>query len=940
MAWADDSPSPPKQARLTACHNGSLGAILFSELNTRDPATIPGDALGTTTHGAHLTKRDVRRVFFISWLGGHMKKKINKGKPLNELVKGSLDYTMSTIRRAFYRQFPDSNWETLWVREVFADHLIVSTDSLPEDEFYYVAFTMGEGGGVVFPPRDQWLLVELTYQIKPRDIAEAQKKRSLSDSRPRLVETIVGSMKFLEQEQEQNSEGPWRITAVGTSANVINGNNRLYPAAVLSAAVEDAREVLSQSLGQGRLILSGEADHPNDKGNKKPLLTETIINWDKIEFDGSVVKLEGWLFGSSKGKDVRAQMKGGLRPDVSQRAYGESQIVSIDGRSVEQVSWLVITGYDLVTDGSDPVAAVTYFESKQENSAMNLKDEILKLLKENPQLFSEAIASQVALATGPELDKLYEQVKTQLGLGTGADLGKALAEAVQAKKKLDQMEQEQAIAKAIEEATKDLPYGEKLNKAFVEAVKAAGATSPEAVAALVKSKRLEYDAIASAGRVSGMGYDVKVTGPVFEAQTGVPEFAEASYRFTNELANRGLSHGRDLRKLDTPNGRFARQYLESFDKAYRSQLMAEARQLKEWQEAESTSDLNLPYSLSRAIIAEAVPELVALSVFDFGLVEGSPTRIYFESYAPETGAVVTITSEDTTAALNGWVSLAHKRLVPGTVTITNAAASVTYVENADYVLDYANGRYYALATITNGQALKANYQYNSVREGESAAIQRGKGTLSYQDVTLVADRLATEITDEAIAFSRSQLGWDAQTKTISMLIREIREMIDAGIFRLGIASAIISGNNGGTWATSDPITQLVEKIGVALTAVEKDNYMPAGIVLSLTNADRLGNWDGFKRDGFPNAVMDSAGYIGSIKGKPVFRSNQMPDSIVLVGHRELVQQRVLSSRPMTLKGPFPSYSSNKLVAAEQWYVEEYNTTVSLIPSKGGYVKVS
>lgn len=867
-------------------------------------------------------------------------KRIEKGKPLNELTKGSLDYTMYTIRQAFYRQFRDTELETLWVREIFADHIIVDSTSLPEDEFYYVTLAMGEGNSLVFSPRDQWVLVQLTYQVKPRGIAEAQKKRTLSTSRPRLVETIVGSMKFLEQEQEQNSEGPWRITAIGTSADVVNGNNRIYPAAVLGAAVEDAQESLSQSLGQGRLILSGEADHPNDKGNKKPLLTETIINWDKIEFNGSVVTLEGWLFGSSKGKDVRAQMKGGLRPDVSQRAYGESEIVTIDGRSVERVSWLVITGYDLVTDGSDPVAAVTYLESKQENSAMNLKDEILKLLKENPQLFNEAIAKQVAEATGPELDKLFEQLKSQLGLGAGADLGKALAEAVQAKNKLDQLERQQAVAKAIEEATKDLPYGQKLNAAFVEAVKAAGVNSPEAVVALVKSKRAEYDAIAAAGRVSGMGYDVKVTGPVFEAETGVPEFAEASHQFRTELVNRGLSHGLNLSKLATPNARFATQYLEAFDKAYRSQLMEESRKLKEWQEAASTSDLNLPYSLSRTIIAEAVPELVALSIFDFGLVEGSPTKIYFESYASETGAIVTITSEDTTAVLNGWVSLAHKRLIGGTVTITNAAASVTYVENADYVLDYANGRYYALATITNGQALKANYQYNAVREGEGAAIQRGKGRLSSQDVALLADRLATEITDEAIAFSRSQIGWDAQTKIVSMLIREIREMVDAGIFRLGIAQAIISGNNGGTWASSDPIAQLVEKIGVALTAVEKDNYMPAGIVVSLTNADRLGNWDGFKRDGFPNAIMDAAGYIGSIKGKPVFRSNQMPDSIVLVGHRELVQQRVLSSRPMTLKGPFPSYSSGKLVASEQWYVEEYNTTLSLIANKGGYVKVS
>ena len=64
-----------------------------------------------------------------------------------------------------------------------------------------------------------------------------------------------------------------------------------------------------------------------------------------------------------------------------------------------------------------------------------------------------------------------------------------------------------------------------------------------------------------------------------------------------------------------------------------------------------------------------------------------------------------------------------------------------------------------------------DYTYEKVRGGENQPIQRGKGQLTYETITLAADRLAALISDEAIAFSATQMNWDAATRTISMLIR-------------------------------------------------------------------------------------------------------------------------------------------------------------------------
>src|SRR6185295_19772234 len=103
-------------------------------------------------------------------------KKIGKGKALNELVKGSLNYTMERLRHAFRAQFrsEDAYWNW-YLCEVFADHVIVMDDQLPPDEFYRVAYTQA-GESYLFAARDAWDVVELTYQSK----AANERRRELA----------------------------------------------------------------------------------------------------------------------------------------------------------------------------------------------------------------------------------------------------------------------------------------------------------------------------------------------------------------------------------------------------------------------------------------------------------------------------------------------------------------------------------------------------------------------------------------------------------------------------------------------------------------------------------------------------------------------------------------------------------------------------------------
>jgi hypothetical protein len=118
-------------------------------------------------------------------------------------------------------------------------------------------------------------------------------------------------------------------------------------------------------------------------------------------------------------------------------------------------------------------------------------------------------------------------------------------------------------------------------------------------------------------------------------------------------------------------------------------------------------------------------------------------------------------------------------------------------------------------------------------------------------------------------------------------------------------------------------------------------YEPTAVVLSMTNSDRVANWEGFTAAGKrPDADLNANGYIGRLKGLACFETTEFPDSHILVVNRELVMHRVF--QPMQLRGPFPSYdqATAQLLAADQYYAEEFNGTVAPVPGKGAYVVIA
>ncbi len=573
------------------------------------------------------------------------KRRINKGQPLNELVKGSLNYTMERLRTAFRAQFrsEDAYWNW-YIVEVFADHVIVMDDQLPPDEFYRVSYT-AQGASYAFAARDAWEIVELAYQS--RSVQERRSELAGRGGRITLIESHIAGARIELLEAEAGK--PRRIKVRGMTANIINNNNRRYRSTILEAAVREAQTLISE-----RRLLA-ESGHPSDKPSGQPDILESLVRWDSITFEGDEVLLEGEIIPTKgKGENLIILMEHGVYPRVSQRANGKAQMVEESGRRFVDITELHITGYDLVMDPGDPTADTLVFENRQphhhiEEDPMTM--DLEQFRKQYPELVGQIErehdelrrlqleqALQERQRTDAERQRAINEhnaaLRTQLGLNETDNLEEAVARQAAELVRLQEAEQARAVVAYIEQEISGIKYADVIKTQFIERVKKAGAKTVEAAKVAIVEARKEYDAIQSSLELAARGRGgVDILGPVLERDRGVPEFARASFALTESLIRSGNVEPRDLRQPKTINERFAQQYLERFDRAYRHHLLAEART---FEEAEQASDLNLPYTVARTVMAEALPMLVALSIFDVQLVEPAPTtNIFFEVYSAE-----------------------------------------------------------------------------------------------------------------------------------------------------------------------------------------------------------------------------------------------------------------------------------------------------------------
>lgn len=850
-------------------------------------------------------------------------RKIKRGKPIQDATKGSLEYSIYEVDRAFRAQFGYSAW-SYCICDTFSDHIILRDYELPQDEFWLVSYTQ-DGDAYTFAAQDTWERVQLDYTpAKNPAPPEAMANMGMMDRAQRTFVESAGPIALVES---TSSDGVRRVRGIGMTVGTINENMRRYPAPVIAEAVSRAQQQLSNPAGRiGRGPLMGEAEHPSDRGEARALWLNTVFVWDSIKLEGSQVILDGRIVPTSQGQDAITLLEHKVLPGLSLRGLGRSVLLQEAGSYIEEVQELELIGWDATIDPADTTADLILQEAsmrfKDLRGVRGLRD---KDTETNPQ-------TGASPADPPAADPPAAPPATP----PAAIVPIHLAESISAddRRRLDDLavrERRQQISEAIDTALADSPYAEAIRQQIADAVRALDLPNVEAVPAAIERQRGVADSVLAQAQLTLMGRP-SPRGPVIsggDTPASVPDYARPQLAITDSLIRATFqdSHLARVANPRTVNERFTQEYLRRYDAAYKHHLIAESRM---FQDAEQASDLALPYTVGRTILTELLPTLVATSIFDVQAVDASPiVNIGYETYSNETGVANTITDEAQTATDDTWVSLAHQHLDAGSVVVTSSPAGTTFVEGTDYVIDYLGGRIMGLAAgAINGAAVLIDYTYKAVRKGEMQPIERGKMTLAFYPLAIAADRLGTQISSEAIVFSRGVLNYDVVGRAIQRIIFELRRYIDGGLMYLALAEALrIANNSAGTWtAATDTYDDLAALIGAAKVKVANRFFEPTGALMSLTNADRLGNWNAFTAAGArDDAMMNATGFVGRIKGLPVFATTEFPDGYIEVVNREIVYYRV--ARPMQIFGPFPSYDTagtGKLVAADQYYAEEYN----------------
>lgn len=865
-------------------------------------------------------------------------RKVKKGKPIAESTKGSLEYSIYEVDRAFRAQFGYNAW-SYCICDTFADHIILRDYELPQDEYWLVTYTQ-DGDAYTFAAQDTWERVQLAYTpAKNPAPPEAMASMGMMDRAQRTFVESAGPITLVES---TSADGVRRVRGIGMTAGTINENMRRYPAPVIADAVARAQQQLGNPAGRiGRGPLMGEAEHPSDRGASRALWLNTVFVWESITLEGNQVMLDGRIVPTAQGQDAITLLEHKVLPGLSLRGLGRSVLLQEAGSYIEEVQELELIGWDATIDPADQTADLILQES-----AMRRKD--LRGVRGLRDKDTETTPATGASPADPPTTAVAASVPASQAI-----VPIPLADSISAddRRRLDELavrERVALVSDAIETALADAPYAAPIRQQIADAVRALDLPSADAVPAAVERQRAVADAILSQAQLQLMGRP-NPRGPIIsgggDADTFTwPEYAKAAKAIADSAARHGLRVVRSLSAPKSINEHFAAEYLRRYDAAYRHHLIREAR---EFQDAETSADLNLPYSVLRAIIPEALPLLVATSVFDVQTVDPAPTtNVWYETYSGESGSTATITAGAVTlTALATWYDIGHGRIQPPMV-LKDVTDTTTYTEGTDYVIDYGRGRVMGLTggAISAGAVVHLTYTYDAIRLGEGIGIQRGKQALAYETLPIAADRLAAEITSEAIVFSRAALGYDVVGRTLNRLMFKIAQIIDKNLFYLALAHALrFANNSGGTWTVAtDTYDDFAADIGAAKVKIENRFYTANGIIMSMTNADRIANWNAFTQAGArPDADLNATGYVGRLKGLPVFSTVNFLDTYVVVANREAAHHRI--GQPMQLKGPFPTYDgSGLLIAADQWYIEEYNGSMESPPStqgKASYVKI-
>lgn len=180
----------------------------------------------------------------------------------------------------------------------------------------------------------------------------SEKKYLLTEYIPLCPDGICNINLLTESEKKLRADGDMLLTGVISVADVVNGNNRIYPKNVLEKELENYQKLIREKRAVGCL------DHSDVAIVEYKDVSHLVLRawWNDNNIMGVLKVLD-----TPCGKTLRALIEGGVQVGVSSRALGslsESPKGTVVNEDLQIICW------DVVQDSSAPGAYLHLMESK------------------------------------------------------------------------------------------------------------------------------------------------------------------------------------------------------------------------------------------------------------------------------------------------------------------------------------------------------------------------------------------------------------------------------------------------------------------------------------------------------------------------------------------------------------------------------------------------
>lgn len=196
---------------------------------------------------------------------------------------------------------------------------------------------------------------------------------------------------------DATKNGPRRIAGVAKEADKIN-LNRYYFGLDCCTDMVNAAQV---PMEQGELIgLNGHPDFWVD--GRKGRIDDVAIRFDKLWMDGKLMKFEGTLVGTARGRDLMAVLDSGVKVGMSTNINGMleyKQARDVDESWPDPEEWIGVvqvgarlTTIDAVMTPSDSAGDVQAADSHNPNREESTVKNLQELKEKFPDLYAQAVA--------------------------------------------------------------------------------------------------------------------------------------------------------------------------------------------------------------------------------------------------------------------------------------------------------------------------------------------------------------------------------------------------------------------------------------------------------------------------------------------------------------------------------------------------------------------